>query len=218
MRPHVRSVAVVLLWASSVLLAAGYGFGVGRWSLMQSEGQQLSGRTHYESLDLSSPEAAVHELCGAFRRSDYATVYLVLAPRTHFIAQQYMNLLLWGYLVREEAADDVVQELCVVSEGLGNCDYEGDSMFWFDDLMLGAEKHSAFLIDLRGRERITGRRPATTDDGGPAIDVTATVAGISGEVVFRTVQVAASEKWRVFQVVVPGGNEERIPWSVPTAE
>jgi hypothetical protein len=218
MRPQAMSVAVVLLCASSVLLAAGYGFGLGRWSLMYSEGQRLSGRTHYESLDLSSPEAAVHELCAAFRRSDYATVYLVLAPRTHFIAQQYINILRWDCLVREEAADDVVHELCVVSEGLSNCDYEGDEMFWFDDLMLGAEKHSAFLIDLRGRERITGRRSATTDEGRPAIDVTATVVGISGEVVFRTVQVPASGKWRVFQVIVPGGNEERIPWSVPTAE
>jgi hypothetical protein len=218
MRPHVRTVAVVLLWAASVLLAAGFGFGVGRWSFVQSEVQPLSGRTYYESLDLSSPEAAVHEFCAAFRRSDYATVYLVLAPRANFIAHQYMTILRWDLLVREEAADDVVQELCVVSEGLGSCDYEGDQMFWFDDLMLGAEKHSAFLIDLRGRESIAGRRSATTYDGGPAIDVTTTVEGIEGEVVFRTLQIPVSGKWRVLQVIVPGGNEELIPWSVPTAE
>jgi hypothetical protein len=185
---------------------------------MYSEGQRLSGRTYYESLDLSSSEAAVHELCAAFRRSDYATVYLVLAPGAHFMIAQHFGILRYDRLVQEEYGAEIVGELCLMSEGITNCDYVHDYMFWFDDQMLGAEKHSAFLIDLRGRERITGRRSATTDEGGPAIDVTATVAGISGEIVFRTVQVPASGKWRVLQVIVPGGDEERIPWSVPIAD
>jgi len=218
MRTSTRSRALVIVWAGSVLLASTVGFALGWWSHPPGQERQLSGRTYYESLDLSTPEAAVHELCAAFRRSDYATVYLVLAPRTLFITQQNMNLLRWGYLVREEAADDVLQELCVVSEGLGSCDYEGELMFWFDELMLGAEKHSAFLIDLRGKETITRRQSATTYDGEPAIDVTATVEGIYGEVVFRTIQIPVSGRWRVLQVIVPGGNEELIPWSVPAAE
>jgi hypothetical protein len=209
-----RRLALAVLWAGSVLLASTMAFALGRRSYPQDEQRPLSGRTYYDSLDLSSPEAAVRELCSAFRRRDYATVYLVLAPRAHFIAQQHANLLQWGYLVREEAADDVVQELCIISEGLGNCDYEGEWMFLFDDLMLGAERHSAFLIDLRGTEHIRGRRQASTDEGYAAIDVTAAVEGISGEVVFRTVQVPASGKWRVLQVIVPGGNEGIIPWSV----
>jgi hypothetical protein len=213
-----KLLALAVGWAASVVLASVVAFAVGRSSYPQDQQGLLSGRTYYESLDLSSPEAAVGEFCAAFRRSDYATVYLVLTPRTQFILDQQMTLLRWGKLVREEAAEDVVQELCVASEGLGNCDYEGEMMFWFDELMLGAEKHSAFLIDLRGREHISGRRPATTDEGYPAIDVTATVEGISGEVAFRTVQIPSSGKWRVFQVVVPGGNEEFIPWSVPSAE
>jgi len=213
-----KLVALVIAWAGSVVLASVAAFSVGRSSYQQDQQGLLSGRTYYESLDLSSPEAAVGEFCAAFRRSDYATVYLVLTPRTQFILDQQMTLLRWGNLVREEAAEDVVQDLCVASEGLGNCDYTGEMMFWFDDLMLGAERHSAFLVDLRGREHIVGRRPAATDEGDPAIDVTATVDGISGEVVFRTVQIPSSGKWRVFQVIVPGGNEELIPWSVPSAE
>jgi hypothetical protein len=218
MRPHVRTVAVVLLWVASVLLAAGFGFGVGRWSFVQSEVQPLSGRTYYESLDLSSPEAAVQEFCAAFRRSDYATVYLVLAPRVHLLIANDLGMLRYGDLVQKEFADEISQELCIVRHGIGSCDYIDLATYMFDDMMLGAEKHSAFLIDLRGRETITGRRTATTYDGGPAIDVTTTVEGIEGEVVFRTLQIPVSGKWRVLQVIVPGGNEELIPWSVPTAE
>jgi hypothetical protein len=218
MRADVRLAAVGALWVASVLLCVGLGFGAGRWSVVESTPQYVPGRTYYESLDLSSPEEAVQELCAAFRTRDYATVYLVLAPQAQSIIQQNISLLRWGHLVREEAADDVMQELCVISEGIGGCDYEGEQMLWFDDLMLGAKKRSAFLIDLSGTERITGRRSATTGEGLSAIDVIATVRGISGEVVFRTVQVPASGKWRVLQVIVPGGNEELIPWSVPGVE
>jgi hypothetical protein len=124
----------------------------------------------------------------------------------------------YDHLVREESAAEIMRELCVVSEGITNCDYVHDYMFWFDDLMLGAEKRSAFLVDLSGRVTLEAIGAPKAVDEHHVVDVTATVEGVEGEVVFRTVQVPVSGKWRVLQVIVPGGNEELIPWSVPTAE
>jgi len=218
MRTSTRSRALVIVWAGSVLLASTVGFALGWWSHPPGQERQLSGRTYYESLDLSTPEAAVQELCAAFRRRDYASVYLVLAPQSHFLMVQDMLMLRQGHLVQKEFEAEIGQERCVVSEGIGSCDYWDEMMFLFDDVMLAAEEHSAFLIDLRGKETITRRQSATTYDGEPAIDVTATVESIYGEVVFRTVQIPVSGRWRVLQVIVPGGNEELIPWSVPAAE
>ena len=54
-------------------------------------------RTYYETLDLSTPEAAVMTFSEAFRRDDFLSVYLVLAPKTQFILQQRMNLLQFEY-------------------------------------------------------------------------------------------------------------------------
>jgi hypothetical protein len=217
-RTGTRSRAVVIVWVGSVLLASTIGFALGWRSHPTCQERQLSGRTYYESLDLSTPEGAVQEFCAAFRRRDYATVYLVLAPQSHFLMFQDMLMLRQGRLVKKEFAAEINLESCVASEGIGSCDYWDERDLLFDDLMLRAEERSAFLIDLRAKETITGRRSATTHSGEPAIDVTTTVEGIHGEVVFRTVQIPVSRRWRVLQVIVPGGNEELIPWSVPTAQ
>lgn len=89
---------------------------------------------------------------------------------------------------------------------------------FFDDLMLAAEKHSAFLVDLRGEETVTRTRSAKTAEGEDAVDVAATVEGIDGQVAFRMVQVPSSGRWRVNQVILPGGDQDMMPWAVPAGE
>lgn len=213
-----KLIALVLGWAISVVLLSCIAFTAGYWIAVQLQGPKLTARTYYESLDLATPEGAVREFCTAFQRRDYATVYLVLAPRAQMRLQQHFNLLEYSHLIRGELREEVLGEICVFSEGLDQCDYDGDMTYLFDDLMLAAEKHSAFLADLRGKETITGTRPATTSGGDDAVDVTAMVEGIAGEVVFRTVQVPTSGRWRVLQVILPGGDEEMIPWATPGIE
>ena len=213
-----KLIGLVLAWVASVLVVSVAAFATGYWLAPQREEDPLAARTYYESLDLATPEETVHEFCAAFRRGDYATVFMVFSPHTQWVVWQEINLLRWGQLVRGESAEAVVQEICIYAQGLGSCDYDGETTYFFDDLMLAAEKHSAFLVDLRGRESVTGTRPAKTTQGGDAIDVTATVKGIAGEVVFRTVQVPSSGKWRVLQVILPGGDEGPIPWAVPGIE
>ena len=75
----------------------------------------------------------------------------------------------------------------------------------FDRIMLLADQHDAFLVDLSGQ---------VTLEATESSDVLATVEGIEGEVVIKTTESPAGS-WLVHQVIVPGGDEELIPWSVP---
>ena len=77
----------------------------------------------------------------------------------------------------------------------------------------------------RGAEERTGQPPRDPDGSEPrrraasddrnTTDLTATVEGTEGPVVFRMVQ-APSGRWRVLQVIAPGGDTGFIPWSIPT--
>lgn len=80
----------------------------------------------------------------------------------------------------------------------------------------GIEEAVAFYIDLSGEVTIVDTQTSATEQEEDAIDVITSVEGIEGEVAFRMVQVP-SGRWRVYQVIVAGGDEEMIPWTVPTA-
>jgi hypothetical protein len=98
------------------------------------------------------------------------------------------------------------------SEGLEQSEHYPDLMYLFDQIMLAAKKHSALLIDLSGEVTIISSELSETTKE-DALDIITNVEGIEGQVVFRMVQ-APSGRWRVFQVIVPGGDEEMWPWGV----
>ena len=52
---------------------------------------------------------------------------------------------------------------------------------------------------------------------GAITDVVTSVDGIDGPVVFRMRQ-SVGGRWRVLQVILPGGNEDMLPWAVPIDE
>jgi hypothetical protein len=172
-------------------------------------------RTYYETLDLATPESAVQAFSEAFQREDFETVYLILAPSTQFVLQQHLHLLDFGCLVQIAHWDEIKADLSQVVD-----EYEHareDLRYGFDRLMLAAKRHSAFLIDLSGGITIIGTEASETTRGDAAIDVITNVQGLEALVVFRMVQ-APSGRWRVFQVIVPGGDEEVVPWAVPTTD
>jgi hypothetical protein len=89
-----------------------------------------------------------------------------------------------------------------------------NTAYYFDFLMLSAKQHSALYIDLDGEVIIQETRESEHARYGPITDVVTSVDGIEGQVIFRMVQ-APSGRWRVLQVILPGGNEEMLPWAVP---
>lgn len=162
----------------------------------------------YESLDLASPTAAVETFSDAFARRDFMTVWLVLDTVAQFASNEHMNLLQWRNLIDTGAVPDLGSKIGSLLS------FENrettDRWYIFDGIMMIADDHDAYLIDLSG-EITLGEESQVGED----VEVSSVVEGIEGEVRFRLVQ-SPSGRWRVFQVIVPGGDETAIPWSVPS--
>ncbi len=162
----------------------------------------------YESLDLESPTRAVETFSDAFARKDFMTVWLTLDKRAQFEFESSFNLLQYSHLIDMDAVPDMQAEI-VAAYSYENRETT-DRWYLFDRLMMIADRHDAYLIDLSGR--VT---PGDESMVGEDVEVLGVVEGIRGEVRFRLVE-SPSGRWRVYQVVVPGGDESAIPWSVPS--
>ena len=174
-------------------------------------------RTYYETLDLSTPEIAVETFSDAFARDDFLTVYLVLSTRSQFIFMQRLRMLQYSFIIQHDSFDQIRDDVPVFAEGIGAGEHADEGWYVFDQIMLAAKRHDVLLIDLSGEVQILDSRNAELDDYDPVVDVVCDVAGIQGEVVFRMIQ-APSGNWRVYQVIVPGGDEDMVPWAVPQAD
>jgi len=169
-------------------------------------------RTYYESLDLASPRQAAATFADAFQRNDFMTVWLVLHADAQIPLQQALNMLQYGQLFDTVAFSEY--RTALETEFLDILSWDSrDAWYIFDRIMLFADRHDAFLIDLSGPVNVTGEGPST---GWGYTDLTAEVEGIEGDVTFRMTE-TPSGRWQVFQVIVPGGEEQSIPWAVPTA-
>ncbi len=119
-----------------------------------------------------------------------------------------MDLLQWKSIVGPEALDDLRDWL--QNEYSLDLVESVDGWWLFDRLMLIADESDGFLIDLSGDVSIG--REAIND--GTAI-VSAEVSGIEGDVEFR-LRESATGRWRIHQVVAPGGDEDLFPWATPS--
>lgn len=166
-------------------------------------------RTYYESLDLSTPESAILTFINAFQKSDFPTVFLILSPQAQDRFRQSLSLLDYTSLVKVSPYFNPKESIATLFK-FSELEHVNETSYYFDVLMMAAKEHSAFLIDLSGEVSIQGSTPFEQK----CVDVITSVAGIDGNVTFRTIQ-APSGRWRVLQVIVLGGDESQIPWSTP---
>ena len=178
---------------------------------------EKEGRTYYETLDLDTPEEAVTAFTDAFAEDDFFTVFLILSNHSQLIMNQRTQLHQYGHLYDINLHAEMRSSISLFSKGLGEGEHLDMGWYLFDEIMMAAREHSAFLIDLSGRVTILKVEPSESRWDENTTDVFTRVEGIDGEVVFRMVQ-GPSGKWRVLQVIVPGGDEEMIPWSVPSTD
>ncbi|MGD2251729.1 MAG: hypothetical protein PVF70_02320 [Anaerolineales bacterium] len=172
-------------------------------------------RTYYESLDLRTPRRSLETFLEAFRRDDFMTVYLVLAPDAHWGWGMKLSLLQYDLVFQRDFTDEIFEEVTLFTNGIKGVDHFGCGWYMFDQVMLAASRHNAFLIDLTKEVTIVDTRPAETAHGDSAIDIIANLGGVDGEVIFRFVQMA-SGNWKVYQVILPGADEAIVPWAIPT--
>lgn len=165
-------------------------------------------RTFYESLDLSSPLATAETFTEAFGNNDFMTVWMCFGYFAQIDIQSAFQLLQYGQLVQVDKIPDAgvtITDPISAAVGRGTVD-----MWWvFDQLMLVADEHDAFLIDLSD---VAGLELGDTND-----DEATVIGEFDGiddpiQIVLRKDQ---ADRWLVHQVIVPNGNEEQIPWSVP---
>jgi hypothetical protein len=171
-------------------------------------------RTFYETLDLDTPEAAVMTFTKAFQREDFMSVYLILSASPQYRMHQNINLWQYSHWFRTDHIEEIFEDVTVFSEGIGKGEHVDSGWYLFDQIMMAAKKHNALLIDLSGEAKIIDSYASEDIGDLEVVDVVATVKGIDGDVVFRMVQ-APSGRWRVYQVIVEGGDEEMVPWAVP---
>jgi hypothetical protein len=171
-------------------------------------------RTYYDSLDLSTPEIAVQTFNDAFARDDFMTVYLVFSTRSQFILMQRLRLLDYDFLIQPNSVERIRDDVTLFAEGIGEGEHSDEGWYIFDQIMLAAKRHGVLLIDLSGEVKIINSHRTELEDYGEVVDVISDVEGIQGEVIFRMIQ-APSGNWRVYQVIVPGGDLEMVPWAVP---
>ncbi len=162
-------------------------------------------RTYYESLDMSSPMATAEAFVEAFDADDYMAVWLLFDYFAQHELSTAMDLLQYRQVIRSADLPDrnvIGDEL---SAAIGQ---NTDRWYVFDRIMLLADANDALLIDISPVSLAAGE--TTTDTA----EVIADLAGIDGEVVIRLVK-RREGNWGVRQVIVPGGDESQIPWSVP---
>jgi hypothetical protein len=201
---------VILILVLSYLLASCQ-------SVAQLGNEVPSYRTYYDSLSLDTPEAAIQTFVQAFRQSDFVTVYLILGPAAQQVLVTNRELLRYDGVITEGTPPMPSGEFLQTWNRrlqAHKMEHIYDTLQSYD-LMLGtAVEYSALRIELPGEVTTLNISDSITTSGQPALDVATRVDGIDGVVVFRMVQ-SPSEKWRVFQVIWPGGDESEVPWAVP---
>ncbi len=176
-------------------------------------GTKSDARTYYDSLALDTPEAAAQSFITAFQASDFQTVYLILSPRAQRTWKENYAQLNWPLIfrVKNQKEVDAILENTAIAQG--KFEHSGETSYEFDELMLAAQTHDLLLVDLGGKLTVQSTQEARDTVGNPATDVIIQSSRYDEPLVFRMVQ-APSGKWRVYQVIIPGGNEDYVPWAV----
>ncbi|NIM93910.1 MAG: hypothetical protein GTO18_09400 [Anaerolineales bacterium] len=173
-------------------------------------GGENEARTYYESLNLETPEDAVQTFTNAFQREDFMTVYMVLDAETQRLLRvEFATTFSWGHLIGEDTNQGVGDHLDIETI----IETQWDFWYLFDQIMLLAAKEDDLLIDLRGEIEVLRTEDAGMILGAQAMDVIASVDGVSGEVTFRMVMDNDS-RWRVYMVSAPTEGVDSWPSTV----
>lgn len=180
--------------------------------------QFLAG-TAYDRLDLSSPDAALRAFLTAYRQGDYVTVYWILAPATQLEWQKRLMMLDLGPMLRKPRGQASFPT-ATLEELVPPIDQweQQDTSFLFAHVMTFAKSHDLLPLDLAGLP--DDLSPAGLPELGTLIrtderhaELTVPLKAYAQPVVFR-LETSPLGKWRVRQVIPPGGDEASLPWGL----
>ena len=163
---------------------------------------QPEARTYYESLDLSTPAAAVTHFVDAYEADDFLDVWFVLHRDAQASTWRAFSFFDYGSIVDTAAFGDFEAQW---SNELNFQTAEShDRWYAFDQLMLFADANGALLFDLSGE--------GVENTGEPTEFSVERVDG--GEVLVRTERVG--ERWYVRGVVYTTSTGESASWPANT--
>ena len=205
-------------WQALVLLVSVVAAGPGASAQSGQSTIPSSGSASYDRLDLTTPEAALRQFLGAYRRGDYVTAFWILAPAS----QQAFQAHLMRFDLSKIARVSVTGAMTHAPEMIPpvNRLEQTDPSFSFAYAMQVARRLDIMPLNLAGMPEdmspaVVPRlgTPVQLADG--QVEIAMPLQAYRAPVVFRMVR-SPQGRWRVQQVLPPGGHVESLPFGLPT--
>ena len=180
-------------------------------------GIQDQARTHYDSLNLDTPEASVRAFLEAFYRADFVTVYMILAPETQYeLFRQAEQLKLDTSLFASHSQTDIntLQQEFIAEFSLADLEHNWHIIYHFDSLLLTAAETGMLPILQQEPESVFESRRRIRADGANLVAVRAEFGSDDGPLDFWLIE-SPEGKWRVLQAVWSGGDSRVFPLAFP---
>lgn len=173
--------------------------------------------TSYEHLHLADAESALREFLSAYGRGDFLVAYWVLSPDAQAELQRQLAMLNVDAFFSGKVD---YKDLVLVFPAQADME-QADFGFLFADMMRFGVARGVQPLNVSGLPKDLsksnvpdiGKRSERTDG---QVDYAVTLKAYPDPVVFR-LKTAPSGRWRVHQILLPGGNGTSLPFSLPKA-
>lgn len=177
-----------------------------------------SGSAAYDRLDLSTAEAALRQFLGAYRRGDYVTAFWIMAPAS----QQAFQVHLMRFDLSKIARVSAVGAMTHAPEMIPpmNRLEQTDPSFAFAYAMQVARRLDIMPLNLAGMPEdmspaVVPRLGTRMQLADGQVEIAVPLQAYRAPVVFRMMR-SPMGRWRVQQVLPPGGHVESLPFGLPT--
>ncbi len=176
----------------------------------------VSGSLAYDRLSMTTPDAALRTFLTAYRDGDYVTAFWVLAADSQDEVLRHAAQLNMRRIARipAEGGLAIMTEMNPPPAELD----QRDLGFMFAHMMQVAKRRGMLPLDVTGLPQDLS--PANVPNLGPRTETTdgvteiaVTLGAYRGPVIFRLVRGRAG-RWRLRQVVPPGGDTTSVPFGL----
>lgn len=177
-----------------------------------------SGSHAYDRLDLQSAEAALRTFLSAYRRGDYVAAFWILAPASQAAFYTHLSRFDMRRVARVNA-ESALMHAAEMIPSPAQMD-QTDLSFIFAHAMAVARRLDIMPLNLAGLPEDlspanvprVGTRNQLADG---RVEFSVPLPAYRAPVVFRMVQ-RAQGRWRLEQVLPPGGVLDSLPFGLPT--
>ncbi len=178
---------------------------------------QSTAITSYEDLHLGDAESALREFLSAYHRGDFLVAYWILAPEAQTELQRQLAMF---NADRFFSGTVDFKDLAMLFPAQADVE-QTDFGFLFADMMRFGLARGIQPLNVAGlpddlsksNVPVLGKRTERTDG---KVEYAVALKAYPKPVVFR-LQTSPRGRWRVYQVLLPGGDESSLPFGLPKA-